>query len=79
MKWDFSCVDCSGDNVKQALYDHINNRIERFASDYEYMLPSKIKIFPNQGISSFESLLSVIHKTNFKLYLFIDEYGQSYF
>jgi len=74
MEWDFSCVDCSGNHVEQSLYHHINNRIAGFASDYEDMLPSKIKIFPDQGMNSFESMLSVIRKTGHNLYLFIDEY-----
>ncbi|MBF0451446.1 MAG: AAA family ATPase, partial [Candidatus Magnetomorum sp.] len=74
MEWDFSCVDCSGSNVEQSLYQHINDRIYSFASDYEDILPEKIKIHPNQAMASFSNLLSVIRKTGHKLYLFIDEY-----
>jgi len=74
LKWDFSCVDCSGNNVEESLYRHINDCIRRFASDYEDILPSKIYIDPNQAMSSFFNLLSVISKTNYQLYLFIDEY-----
>ncbi|KPA17943.1 hypothetical protein MHK_001837 [Candidatus Magnetomorum sp. HK-1] len=74
MEWDFSCVDCSDKNVKQHLFEHINDCIEGFASDYKDMLPSQIKIHPNQAMSSFANMLSVIRKTGHKLYLFIDEY-----
>jgi hypothetical protein len=74
LKWDFSCVDCSGDNVKELLYQHINNCIRGFASDYENMLPETIHIDSEQAMNSFFNLLSVIRKTGHQLYLFIDEY-----
>jgi len=74
LELDFSCVDCSRDDVEQSVYQHINNRIAGFESDYEHMLQSKIKIFPEHGMNSFESLLSAIRKTGHQLYLFIDEY-----
>jgi len=74
LEWDFSCVDCSGNNVEQSLYNHINDCIYAFASYYEDMLPAKIKVYPDQAISSFASLLSVVRKTGHQLYLFIDEY-----
>ena len=76
LKWDFSCVNCSGSHadIEQSLYNHMNSRIERFASDYDPMLPSPIKIHPTSGINSFESLLTSISKTPHQLYLFIDEY-----
>jgi hypothetical protein len=74
LKWDFSCVDCSGKNVEESLYEHINNCIQSFASDYEDMLPSSIKIHPEQAMTSFFNLLSVVRKTGHQLYLFIDEY-----
>jgi hypothetical protein len=38
------------------------------------MLPEKIQIHPEQAMSSFSSLLSVVRKTGHQLYLFIDEY-----
>jgi len=74
LKWDFSCVDCSGNNVEKSLYQHINDCIRRFASDYEEILPSEIHIDTNQAMTSFFNLLSVISKTKHQLYLFIDEY-----
>jgi len=74
LKWDFSCVDCSENRVEQSLYQHINDCIRAFASDYENMLPEKIQIHPEQAMSSFASLLSVVRKTGHQLYLFIDEY-----
>ncbi|KPA14286.1 AAA-ATPase-like protein [Candidatus Magnetomorum sp. HK-1] len=74
MEWDFSCVDCSGKNVKQNLFQHINNCIRTFASYYKDILPEKIDIDPDQAMSSFNNLLSVISQTGQQLYLFIDEY-----
>jgi hypothetical protein len=74
LKWDFSCVDCSGNNVEESLYQYINNCIRSFASDYEEMLPSSIQIHPEQAMTSFFNLLSVVRKTRHQLYLFIDEY-----
>jgi hypothetical protein len=74
LEWDFSCVDCTGNNVEQNLYQHINDCISSFASDYEDILPEKIRIYPDKAMSSLISLLSVVRKTGYKLYLFIDEY-----
>jgi len=76
LKWDFSCVNCSGSNgeIEQSLYNHVNNRIKRFNSDYAHILQSKIEIDPDSGISSFENLMTCISKVPQKLYLFIDEY-----
>ena len=74
LKWDFSCVDCSADRVEQSLYQHINDCIRRFELDYQDILPEKIQIHPEQAMSSFFSLLSVISMTDHQLYLFIDEY-----
>jgi hypothetical protein len=74
LKWDFSCVDCSGDRIEQSLYQHINDCIRRFELDYQDILPEKIQIHPEQAMSSFFSLLSVISMTDHQLYLFIDEY-----
>jgi hypothetical protein len=74
LKWDFSCVDCTGNNVEQNLYQHINDCIHSFAADYKDFLPEKIKIYPDKAMSSFMSLLSVVRQTGQKLYLFIDEY-----
>jgi hypothetical protein len=74
MEWDFSCVDSSDANVKQNLFEHINDCIEGFVSDYDDILPSPVKINPTNAMRSFASLLSVIRKTGHPLYLFIDEY-----
>ena len=76
LKWDFSCVECSGsnDDIRRSLFNHINSRIKMFVIDYTHMLQSKIEIDPASAINSFESLLSCIKQTPHKLYLFIDEY-----
>jgi hypothetical protein len=73
LKWDFSCVECSGsnDDIRRSLFNHINSRIKMFVLDYTHMLQSKIEIDPASAINSFESLLSCIKQTPHKLYLFI--------
>ena len=53
MEWDFSCVDSSDSNVKQHLFEHINNCIQTFASYYKDILPEKIVIDPDQAMTSF--------------------------
>jgi hypothetical protein len=76
LEWDFSCIKCHGSSadIEKSLYTHVNDRIKRFASDYAHLLTSEIQINPNDGNSSFESLLNAINQTPHKLYLFIDEY-----
>jgi hypothetical protein len=76
LKWDFSCVNCSGSNdeIEKSLYKHVNARIKRFAFDYAHILKTKIEIDPESGINSFENLLTLISNKTHKLYLFIDEY-----
>ncbi|MBF0201308.1 MAG: AAA family ATPase [Desulfamplus sp.] len=36
LKWDFSCIDASGnlDDIRQSLYDHINEKIKGFILYY---------------------------------------------
>ncbi len=76
LKWDFSAVDPSGDaeQIRDALHQHINNRIERFGDYYQEWLPRPIAISAGNAISSFERLLTAILPTPYKLYLLIDEY-----
>jgi len=74
MEWDFSCVDSSDTDVKKHLFQHINDCIKTFASYYKNILPEKIDIDPDQAMTSFNNLLSVISQTDHQLYLFIDEY-----
>jgi hypothetical protein len=76
LKWDFSAVDPSGDaeQIRRALHEHINDRIERFGNYYQQWLPQPIALNPNNALSSFERLLNVTLLTPYKLYLLIDEY-----
>jgi hypothetical protein len=76
MKWDFSNVSPEGDvdDIGQALYKYVNNRIQKFALYYQDKLSIKIEIEPNNAISSFQSLLTAVLLSQHKLYLLIDEY-----
>ncbi|ETR67081.1 MAG: hypothetical protein OMM_11977 [Candidatus Magnetoglobus multicellularis str. Araruama] len=62
LKLDFSCVDSNGSiqDVKQSLYDHVNDRIIDFNEYYKELLPSKAVINPKNALSSISSLLSVV-------------------
>jgi len=78
LKLDFSCVDPTGsaEDLKKALFDHINVRVERFCSYYRYKgyELSEIKINYNNALYSMESLLSATSMTPYPIYLLIDEY-----
>ena len=76
LKMDFSCVDPTGtaDDVKGALFDHINDSIKRFILNYRnYDLP-EIEINKHNAISSMSSLLSATSTTPYPVFLLIDEY-----
>ncbi len=76
LKFDFSCVDPTGSarEVKEALFDHINDCIKEFILYYrEYNLPG-IEINKNNAISSVKSLVSAVRITPYPVYLLIDEY-----
>ncbi|MGH9840906.1 MAG: AAA family ATPase [Blastocatellia bacterium] len=76
LRWDFSAVDPSGDagQIRRALHEHINNRIERFDGYYRKWLPHPIALNADNAISSFERLLNAVQLTPHRLYLLIDEY-----
>jgi hypothetical protein len=76
MKWDFSRVESSQNLqlLRQAIHRHLNDRIQSFAIQYETWLPQPIQIYPDYALSSFESLLTAVQQTPYKLYLLIDEY-----
>ncbi len=78
LKFDFSCVDPTGiaEEVKKALFDHINASIEGFYSFYQYKgydLP-EIKINYDNALYSLNSLVSSVRMTPYPVYLLIDEY-----
>ncbi|MCP4105850.1 MAG: AAA family ATPase [Desulfobacteraceae bacterium] len=76
LEWDFSCVDPSGtsEDIKRALHNHVNSRIDDFISCYENLLERKIKTNPYDAISSIQSLITAVRKTSYPVYLLIDEY-----
>jgi len=76
LKWDFSCVDPSGsaENIKKTFHNHINACIRSFRINYEDYLHRKIEIDSDDAVSSIKSLLDVVRKTPYPVYLLIDEY-----
>jgi len=76
LKWDFSVVDPQGEvrEIRQALHNHLNNRLRFFADYYAAWLPSPIEIDPTDAISSLESALNAVRQSPHRLYLLIDEY-----
>jgi hypothetical protein len=76
LKWDFSCVDPSGnaENIKKTFYNYINARIEAFSIRYENYLVREINIDRDDAVSSINSLLAVTSKSGHPVYLLIDEY-----
>ncbi|MDL1964913.1 MAG: AAA family ATPase [Deltaproteobacteria bacterium] len=78
LKFDFSCVDPTGnaEDVKKALFNHINGCIEEFYAFYKYKgyeLP-QIKVNFDDALYSLKSLVSSIRMTPYSVYLLIDEY-----
>ena len=76
LHWDFSLVDPQGEieKVKRSLHDHLNSCFQAFAQRYKNWLPDSIEIARDNAIYSFESLLTAVRQTPYKLYLLIDEY-----
>jgi hypothetical protein len=76
LNWDFSTVGAEGDvsEVRRALHNHINSQIEDFIIRYQPWLKHTIKVDPADAIYSFQSLLSAVKPTPYRLYLLIDEY-----
>jgi len=78
LKFDFSCVDPTGsaEEVKKALFNHINGCIEEFYAFYKYKgyeLP-QIKVNFDDALYSLKSLVSSVRMTPYPVYLLIDEY-----
>ena len=78
LRLDFSCVDPTGsaEDVKRALFNHINVRIDGFYKFYNYKgfeLPS-IEINREDALYSIDSLIAAIRMTPYPVYLLIDEY-----
>jgi len=78
LRFDFSCVDPTGsaEDVKRALFNHINGCIEEFYAFYKYKgyeLP-QIKVNFDDALYSLKSLASASRMTPYPVYLLIDEY-----
>ncbi len=78
LKFDFSCVDPTGnaEDVKKALFNHINVCIEGFYSFYKFKgfdLPP-INVNFDDALVSLQSLVSAVRLTPHPVYLLIDEY-----
>jgi hypothetical protein len=78
LKFDFSCVDPTGsaEDVKKALFNHINARINDFYKIYNYKgvnLPT-IEIDREDALYSIDSLITSVRMTPYPVYLLIDEY-----
>jgi hypothetical protein len=76
LKWDFSAVKPTGDvrNLGQDLDDYVNARLDDFANYYQPFLPRAITLNPRNAMVSFQSVLTAVRQTPYKLYLLIDEY-----
>jgi hypothetical protein len=76
MTWDFSAVSPEGDvrEIRQALHYYVNKRIQEFAHYYQAWLPFEISIEKTDAQASFQSLLTAVKLSPYRLYLLIDEY-----
>jgi hypothetical protein len=76
MTWDFSTVSAASDakDIQQALYRYLNKRIKDFSVYYQAWLPIEIEIEAEDALASFQSLLTAVRQTPYRLYLLIDEY-----
>ncbi|MEA1933753.1 MAG: AAA family ATPase [Thermodesulfobacteriota bacterium] len=78
LKFDFSCVDPTGsaEDVKKAMFDHINACVNDFYKIYNYKgfnLPV-IEIDRENALYSINSLITSVRMTPYPVYLLIDEY-----
>ncbi len=76
MNWDFSAVNPQGtpDQIQQSLHNHLNGCIEHFIVRYRDILDYHIVLDENDAMRSFQSVLSAVESSPWKLYLLIDEY-----
>lgn len=75
LQWNFSNVDPGGSvrEIAESLEKHVRDRAKLFARQYASILPDKIEV-DGHSSSILTSLLSVVRKTPYRLYLLIDEY-----
>lgn len=76
LKLNFSVVDPSGDHaaIRRSLCHHLNIRIKETVNRYRDTGLGAVDIEPDDGIASFQSLVSRVSQTPHKLYVMIDEY-----
>ena len=76
LKWNFSTIATSDDEaeMRQAIHNHVNDRVWAFMLTYQDILPMKAEINQHDAVSSLNRLLAVVRTTPYKLYLLIDEY-----
>jgi hypothetical protein len=76
LRWDFSHVSSQGDiqQITYSLFSHLYQRTVDFIQRYQSQLKFTIENNPQNGIASFESLMSCVSNSGQKLYLLIDEY-----
>ncbi len=76
LRWDFSHVSSQGDiqQITHALFSHLYQRTVDFIQCYQSQLKFTIENNLQNGIASFESLMSCVSNSGHKLYLLIDEY-----
>ncbi|HKK32399.1 MAG TPA: AAA family ATPase [Desulfomicrobiaceae bacterium] len=78
LRWDFSCVDAGGsaEDIRRALFNHINVSIDGFMRRYRqegYEIP-QIFIDPDDAITSLGNLINGMVSLPCPIYLLIDEY-----
>ncbi len=75
LQWNFSLISPRGgvDEIAKELEEHVRAQVLAFVSDYEEHLPAPVRT-DGSAQAMLISLLSVIRKTPYKLYLLIDEY-----
>ncbi len=76
LKLNFSVVDPSSDHaaIRRSLFHHLNIRIKDTIARYQDWLDGHVDIEPDDGIASFQSLVSAVSQTPHKLYVMVDEY-----
>ncbi len=76
LKWDFSAIEpsVSPEQLREALHQYLNERIQAFGEYYAQRLAHPIQITAGNALASFQSLLSAVNLTPHRLYLLIDEY-----
>ena len=76
LQLDFSCVDPTGtvDQIRRALHNHVNIRIDSFLKYYQEYTVQGVNIYPDDALSSLESVASSVLATGHPLFLLIDEY-----